>query len=105
MNTFLFIFILGNIGFPFTANFIAEIFTILSIAEFNYKILIRVSPRLFVSIAYSMWMYTSRAFNSNLQKPDTNGIVIDLNRNEFRIRLSLTLTRLVFGLKPNIILN
>jgi len=54
LSRFFRVFILGNIGFPFTLNFISEIMIIMGISNLNFIIILISRITLVISIRYSL---------------------------------------------------
>ena len=60
---FLFVFIVGNISFPLTSNFIGEFLIIVSLfLSFNYYALIFTVIGVFICTVYSLWLYNKLVF-------------------------------------------
>lgn len=60
---FLFIFIISNISFPLTSNFIGEFLILISLfLSFNYNIIIFVVLGIFICTVYSLWLYNKLIF-------------------------------------------
>jgi proton-translocating NADH-quinone oxidoreductase chain M len=60
---FLFVFIVGNISFPLTSNFIGEFLIIVGLfLSFNYYALIFTVIGVFICTIYSLWLYNKLVF-------------------------------------------
>jgi len=60
---FLFVFIVGNISFPLTSNFIGEFLIIVSLfLSFNYYALFFTVIGVFICTVYSLWLYNKLVF-------------------------------------------
>ncbi len=60
---FLFVFIVGNISFPLTSNFIGEFLIIVSLfLSFNYYALFFTIIGVFICTVYSLWLYNKLVF-------------------------------------------
>lgn len=60
---FLFVFIVGNISFPLTSNFIGEFLIIVSLfLSFNYYALFFSIVGVFICTVYSLWLYNKLVF-------------------------------------------
>lgn len=95
-----FIFILANIGFPGTSNFIAELTVLLGIFSSNIFIGLLATFSIILSPIYSLWMY-NRVFFGSLSKVLVG--FFDLTNLEFFISCFF-LSLVVFGgLVPNFI--
>jgi NADH-quinone oxidoreductase subunit M len=93
-----FIFSLANIGFPFTSNFIGELFIILGVISKNlfaglWSLFSVVLPPL-----YTMWMY-NRIFYGNLSKNIVG--FSDLNVLEFYVSFIMLALTLLLGVNPH----
>jgi NADH:ubiquinone oxidoreductase subunit 4 (subunit M) len=101
-SIFFFIFFISNIGFPGTANFIAEFLIFLSIGFKSSFILFLTFPSFLLSLLYSVFVFNRVCFGtlsfSNLPS-------FDITLREFYLLFSLTLFLFLFGLFPQAILN
>lgn len=97
-----FILILGNIGFPLTLNFIAEFFSIITAFKYSLVLSIITCIGAFISIVYSLYLYNRVFFGElspHLKFPR------DLISIEFYSFLPLIILTIIFGIKPDLILN
>lgn len=97
-----FIFSISNIGFPGTANFIAEFLLILSLAFKNYLILFSIFPSFLLSLLYSIWVF-NKLFFGNLNP--ILGRTLDLTNREFYCLFILVILIILLGLFPQVVLN
>ena len=101
-SIFFFLFILSNISFPGTSNFIGEFLVLIGLFKQNIFVFIFALLSIILTMIYSIWLY-NRVFFGILNK----NIVYynDLNLNEFFVLLSLLFFVIFFGFFPNFILN
>jgi len=93
-----FIFILANLGFPCTCNFVGEFLMLSGIFTANSFItLIGISGMVF-SGAYSLWIYNRVCFGNIKIK-----FVNDLDKKEFFILFILAFFTIFFGIYPKLI--
>lgn len=96
---FLFFFILSNLSFPGTSNFIGEFITLIGIAETNIYISFLSVLSIILTSIYSIWIFNRIAFgifNSRLYG------FSDLNKGEFYICLIFFLFVFLLGINPNL---
>lgn len=100
---FFFIFILGNIGFPFTSGFISEFVILSSLTEINFTVTFIFVLSTFFTSVYSIWLVTRIIF---FVSPLNNNKVsyIDLSTQEFHLLLYPFVFMFLLGLFPNILL-
>lgn len=106
LSTIFFLGSLANMGFPGTANFIGELMIILGVFENNNLLGILCLFPIFFTAIYSFWIFT-RTTMGNYQKVKILPITLmnDISRRELLIALPLLLLTLLFGLKPQIIMD
>jgi len=101
--TFFFFFSISNFGFPLSLNFIGEFLILLGLLKLNFFIIFFSAFGLFLSVVYSMHMY-SRVLYGNLK----HSIILkikDVSLEEFHALFLLSFYTLFFGLFPNIIID
>lgn len=99
-----FILCLGNCGVPLTLNFIGEFMCLYGIFERLIFSGFLASSSIILSAAYSVYMYNRIIFGGKLSKYFEYN-VIDLNKREFFILLTLVSFTLILGIYPSILLN
>jgi NADH-quinone oxidoreductase subunit M len=102
-GSFFLLFILGNIGFPGTSNFVGEILILIGIFENNPFIAVCTGSGIILSAVYSMWLFNRLffgTFNFNM-----GNIFIDLTRNESLIFIPLIFLMVFLGLNSDTIFN
>lgn len=92
-----FLFILANIGFPFTSNFIGEFFIVLGVVSTNLFIGISALFSIVLPPVYSVWMF-NRIFFGQLSQ-NCYGFA-DLNILEFYILCTFLFLMLLGGTNP-----
>lgn len=95
-----FIFILANIAFPMTSNFVGELLLLIGIFSNNSFIAIIGTLSMVLSGGYSLWVYNRVCFG-NL-KINTGS---DLNLLEFFILVSLAFLVFFLGIYPKILID
>lgn len=101
-STILFIFILGNISVPLSANFIGEFMVLLGSFQKNPVITVFACSGMVLGACYSIWLYNRISFGS--QSPFLS-ITQDLNKREFFLLLPLLILTFLLGIFPNVILD
>lgn len=99
--TLFFIFILGNFGFPGTANFVGEFVIFLGSFFFNNFIIICIIYSLFLSLVYSLFLFNRLVYGT--LKIEFIRFFSDLSRREFYIVFILLFFVIYFGLFPNLL--
>lgn len=102
LSGFLLLFTLANTGFPFTVNFVAELLIVVSLAKLNQAVMLVSAVSLFISTAYSFWLFSRISFNSNMKQSASP--VRDINRNEYIVLVTLAMPTIGLGVFPNLIL-
>ena len=102
-SIFLLFFILSNIGFPGTSNFIGEILVFLGLFQFSSILTLFIIINTILSAAYSIWLYNRLSFG--ILKLQYILSFQDISRREFWILCYFLILILLFGLYPNLILN
>lgn len=93
---------LGNIAVPLSSNFIGEWLSLAGAFERSPIMAALASSGMFLSAAYSIWMYNrivGGSFSPSLK------VMPDLSRREFSILLPLIVFAFVLGIFPNVILD
>jgi NADH-ubiquinone oxidoreductase chain 4 len=99
-----FILCLGNCGVPLTLNFIGEFMSLYGAFERLPILGAFASLSIIFSAAYTIYMFNRIAFGGSYSKYFSFN-VIDLNKREFYILISLVIPTIILGLYPNIILD
>jgi proton-translocating NADH-quinone oxidoreductase chain M len=99
-SIYFFFFILSNISFPGTSNFIGEIIILYTII-FNFNILLccTLIIGLFLCSIYSIWLYNRIMFG--LPRYNTILFIKDINLLEFLVLLPITIIIIFLGIYPN----
>lgn len=108
-SIFLFIFILANISFPMTSNFIGEMLLFIGIFQDNFIIGVFAMVSMFFGIIYNMWTYNRISFGNlkmpyNMQKNSTN-FFSDINKKDFYILSILGFFLFITGIYSSLILD
>lgn len=93
---------LGNIAVPLSSNFVGEWLCLAGAFERSPIMAALASSGMFLSAAYSIWMYNRVAggsFSPHLE------VMPDLSRREFYVLLPLIVFAFVLGIFPNVILD
>jgi len=93
---------LGNIGFPLTFNFIAEFYSIISSYNYSWVVGCFISIGLIISTVYALYFYNRIFFGH------TSGYIIGIRQMmlfEFHPLMLLVLFIIVYGIKPNWLIN
>lgn len=96
-----FFFMLANIGFPFTSNFIGEFLILGGVLSTNLFIGVLSVFSIVLPPVYSIWVY-NRVFYGNVSR-FTHGFS-DFNTTEFVGVLLLFIPMIVLGVKPGLVL-
>ena len=97
-----FIIILANISFPFTFNFIAELFLIVSVIKYSFILTITVSIGIFINLNYSLYIYNKIFFGyiSSYLK-----YTRDIKNFEFQSLFIIVTLTFFLGVNPSLIIN
>jgi NADH-quinone oxidoreductase subunit M len=95
---FLFLFTLGNLGFPGTGNFIGELLLVTGLWDRNSFVMVFTGIALVSSAIYSLWLFNRSAFGTLKIKIDNIKFYADINRREFGILLVLAIVMLALGI-------
>jgi proton-translocating NADH-quinone oxidoreductase chain M len=103
-TTILFLFILGNISMPGTANFISEFLVICGIClKLNIPLMLIASSGIFLGTIYSMWLFNKISFGMPYYY--TYKYIKDINYLEFIILVPILFHMFWLGIFPNIYLD
>jgi len=92
---------LANIGTPFSGNFIGEFMSYAGAFQLNPIITILGATGMFLSAAYSIWLFNRMSFGSASRYMST---MPDINRREFFVVLPLIIVSFILGIYPNVVL-
>jgi NADH-quinone oxidoreductase subunit M len=101
-TTCFFIFILANVSFPSTSNFVGELLLLIGIVQYSFFIAVLASLGVILCAIYSFCLFNSIAFlevNSNIEK------YVEITRLEFHTVFFLMLLVFLLGIFPNIVLD
>lgn len=93
---------LANIGTPFSGNFIGEFMSFAGAFQQNPIMGILGATGMFLSAAYSIWLFNRVAFGSASRYIST---MPDVTRREFLVMLPLIIVSFILGIYPNIVLD
>ncbi|KAG2195738.1 hypothetical protein INT47_004842 [Mucor saturninus] len=96
-----FLFTLGNIAVPLSANFVGEFMTFTGAYQQNPVLTVLGGLGMILSAAYGIWLYNRTAFGAQSRYLAPLG---DINRREFMTLLPLLVLMFVMGLFPNLFL-
>jgi NADH-ubiquinone oxidoreductase chain 4 len=97
-----FMFLLANIGFPLTINFLGEQLSLMGIWDRNPLIAVIGTLTMVLSSCYSIFLYNRICYGE--QNPNIKQI-LDIDRREFMLLLSLFIPTILLGIFPNILLD
>jgi len=97
-----FLFTLGNIAVPLTANFIGEFITFSGAFQKNPILTILGALGIILSAGYSIWLFNRVIFGTESIYLKSTG---DINRREFIILLPFLFLIFLIGIYPNLFLN
>lgn len=101
-STILFIFILANIAFPISLNFVAEFLSILAAIQFSWIVIAPMLAGVVLSASYSLLFYNKISFGI----PSRFLLFArDLNRKELHSLIPLGSLAVIFGLTPLTLMN
>lgn len=110
-SIFLFIFILANISFPTTSNFIGEMLLFLGIFKDNFLIGVFAVLSMFWGVIYNVWTFNRICFGNikmnynSAKKTHSNKIQLDIDYKDAYILGILTFFLIITGLYSPIILD
>lgn len=96
-----FIFILGNFGMPGTVNFVGEFMIFLGIFCFNYFMIFLLLFGLFLTLVYSLFLYTRIA--NGMIRVEFIRFYADYSKREFFYMFLFLIFVIWFGLFPNVL--
>ena len=97
------IFVLGGVGIPGTSGFVGEFLILMGAFKESFLVATIASLGVILSAAYMLWLYKRVVFG-NLDNPDLKKL-IDLNKSELFVLISLALPILFFGFYPDPLIN
>ena len=97
------LFTLAALGLPGTSGFIGEFLILMGVFKDNFLVAVIASLGVILGAAYMLWLYKRVVFgklvNKELEK------MIDLNRSEYFILITLAIPTLFFGFYPDPLIN
>ena len=95
------IFTLCNTGIPLTLNFLGEQMSLIGIWERSPSVAVLGATGIVLSACYSIYLYNRLSYGSYSPyiKP-----LIDINRREFILLISLFIPTIILGIYPNVVL-
>src|SRR5450432_383854 len=99
-----FILSLGNCGVPLTLNFVGEFMSLYGVFERIPLLGMLASSSIVFSAAYTIYMFNRIAFGGSFSK-DFRKNIVDINKREFYILLTLVLFTVILGIYPSPILD
>jgi NADH-quinone oxidoreductase subunit M len=97
------LFTLAALGLPGTSGFVGEFLILMAAFKDNFLVAVIASLGVIIGAAYMLWLYKrvifGRLINSDLKK------MIDLNKSEIIILVSLAIPTLFFGFYPEPLIN
>ena len=97
------IFTLGAIGLPGTSGFIGEFLILMGAFKKNFLVATIASLGVILGAAYMLWLYKRVVFGKIINKDLLK--MLDLNKSEIFILVSLAIPALFFGFYPEPLLN
>ena len=99
-----FILCLGNCGAPLTLNFIGEFLSLYGVFERSSLFGLFASTSIIFSAAYTIYMYQRISFGGSYSRMFAVNI-LDLNKREYMVLLTLVVFTVIFGIYPAPILD
>ena len=97
------LFTLAALGLPGTSGFVGEFLILMGVFKDNFLVAVIASLGVILGAAYMLWLYKRVVFgklvNKELEK------MIDLNRSEYFILITLAIPTLFFGFYPEPLIN
>ena len=97
------LFVLASLGLPGTSSFIGEFLILIGAFKDNFLVAVIASVGVILGAAYMLWLYKRVVFgkliNKDLEK------MVDLNRSEYFILVTLAIPTLFFGFYPDPLIN
>tara|TARA_B100001540_G_C15789539_1_gene634751 strand:- start:499 stop:1983 length:1485 start_codon:yes stop_codon:yes gene_type:complete len=97
------IFTLGALGLPGTSGFIGELLILIGVFKDNFLVAVIASLGVILGAAYMLWLYKRVIFGKLINKELKK--MIDLNKSEYLILISLAIPTLFFGFYPDPLIN
>nr|AVP26543.1 NADH dehydrogenase subunit 4 [Cyanea nozakii] len=97
-TTLLFIFILFNIAFPLSLNFVSEFISIISAVQLHWLVFTPILLGMVLSASYSLLFYNKISFGESSK---FTLFTRDLSRREFNSLIPLSIPTLLLGLSPS----
>ena len=98
-----FIFTLCNTGIPLSLNFLGEQLSLIGIWDRNPIIAVIGSSGIVLSACYSIFLYNRVSYGS--VSPHFKNALLDINKMEYNLFLTLLVPTILLGILPNLILN
>tara|TARA_B110000305_G_scaffold234602_1_gene292916 strand:- start:364 stop:1848 length:1485 start_codon:yes stop_codon:yes gene_type:complete len=97
------LFTLAALGLPGTSGFVGEFLILMGVFKDNFLVAVIASLGVILGAAYMLWLYKRVVFgklvNKELEK------MIDLDRSEYFILITLAIPTLFFGFYPDLLIN
>ena len=100
---FFMVFTLAAIGLPGTSGFVGEFLILIGTFKKSFLVATLASLGVILAAAYMLWLYKRVIFGKIVNKEILK--MLDLNKSEIFILISLALPTLFFGFYPEVLLN
>jgi NADH-quinone oxidoreductase subunit M len=97
------LFTLAALGLPGTSGFIGEFLILMGVFKDNFLVAVIASFGVILGAAYMLWLYKRVVFGKLVNKDLTK--MIDLDKSEYFILISLAIPTLFFGFYPDPLIN
>ena len=97
------LFTLAALGLPGTSGFIGEFLILMGVFKDNFLVAVIASLGVILGAAYMLWLYKRVVFGKLINKDLTE--MIDLDRTEYILLVSLAIPTLFFGFYPEPLIN
>ena len=97
------VFTLAALGLPGTSGFVGEFLILMAAFKDNFLVAVIASLGVIIGAAYMLWLYKRVVFGK-LVNPDLDKM-LDLNKSEMIILISLAIPTLFFGFYPEPLIN
>ena len=97
------LFTLAALGLPGTSGFIGEFLILMGVFRDNFLVAVIASFGVILGAAYMLWLYKRVVFGKLIKKELKK--MIDLNKTEYLILISLAIPTLFFGFYPDPLIN
>tara|TARA_B100000029_G_scaffold462244_1_gene494594 strand:- start:2335 stop:3819 length:1485 start_codon:yes stop_codon:yes gene_type:complete len=97
------LFTLAALGLPGTSGFIGELLILIGVFKEHFLIAVIASLGVILAAAYMLWLYKRVIFGKLINKELKK--MIDLNKSEYLILISLAIPTLFFGFYPDPLIN